>query len=920
MKWVSFVWVALLATVCLGQATTTATTPLGVEYAKGRGFQIMAGGVPITRGSGVQLYAPGWKEGYYSSSGGVGTSSNQYSAQNEWLVEHHAPQVDFNGAETVRRVDGTHIEWTLGGTLKSDKPARVEWALGQVNAFPMYGGSYAAPPGAKTPVVPEATRAGDAAPVIAGAKQIDLETGVGRLTFKVEEGAIELALLDGRRMPGRSWTQEQPTFWLGVLGAEITANEPFKFRVSVAFTPAPEATAAQGAKEATAPAVPTDRAFAAQPEPVRVIPRPKSMVMGEGRFVLTPETKLVVVTQSGVAAARSLANEAEERLGWAWRMYATESADPTGHTILFQRPNPARNWRPEEYAIDCGPKGLVVTAGDNAGYFYAAQTLAQLFQAEGNTVYFPACRIDDYPSLAFRGVHLFTGKDAMPLHRRLLERVIARYKMNHLVMQVDYTQWNTDPKLTTDFSVPKEQVAEYVKLVRQNTLEPIPLVQSLGHAEWMFKNGRNVELAEDPEVPYAYSVTNPATYAFIQLIYDETLALFGSRYFHIGHDEVSMRGRYPFREEARRWGKTKLFVYDTNRLHDYLADKGVRTMMWGDMLLSRDESNDSAANAPSADEAARRRAEISKDIVICDWHYTPSPPEDYKSLKVFRDAGFTTIACTWDNPENIYTFAQAARLYGAWGLLQTTWAGYSITARTVAEQPQQFAAYVLAAEYAWSANSPRPAELGWNAQEVFDRAMQPARMELGVRPGWMLNLSGVPGVEDLRDNFLGFGSALDLVAIRGDDRISNHLFWSGDGSYPAVVLGGALLKGDEARPRAVTLKCDLPAGATEVAFLQATAFPARAGDVVGEYELVYADGTTSATPLKYGQETRALTDTRGTHAAETAWSGRTAAGVPAALRMLRVTNPEPGKTIKAIRFSTDHPYASPILFGVTAVR
>jgi hypothetical protein len=437
----------------------------------------------------------------------------------------------------------------------------------------------------------------------------------------------------------------------------------------------------------------------------------------------------------------------------------------------------------------------------------------------------------------------------------------------------------------------------------------------------MFKNNQNLDLAEDPENPYAYSVTNPETYRFIQSIYAETLALFGPNYFHIGHDEVRMRGHYPNRALAKEWGWEKLFLYDTNRLHDWLASKGVGTMMWGDVLLSRDESNDGAASAESPEEAARLRDGIPKDTVICDWHYTPAPPEKYVSLRVFRDAGFRTIACTWSNPENIYTFAEAARLYGALGLLQTTWAGYSITDKTVAAAPEQFAAYVLAAEYAWSADSPRPADLPWNAQDVFEQSMNPTRMELGVRPGWLLNLSAVPNTADPRDHFLGLGDAFDLTHLHGDQRISNHLFWSGDGSYPAVVLAGALLPpGDKPHPSTVTLKCALPTGVRELDFLQTTAFPANPGEVVGGYELIYADGTTAPVPLRYGQETRALTDPGATPAARVASAGKTAAGLPVTLRLLRVTNPHPDKPLASIRLSTHHPYASPILFGVTAVK
>src|SRR5205085_9914236 len=139
-------------------------------------------------------------------------------------------------------------------------------------------------------------------------------------------------------------------------------------------------------------------------------------------------------------------------------------------------------------------------------------------------------------------------------------------KFNHIVLQCESTQWDTDRKIWIRSSIPKDQLAQYVKIARDNGIEPIPLVQSLGHMEWMFRNGANRELAEDPDQPYAYAVTNPKSYDFIHGIDAEAIELFKPlNYFHIGHDEVDMRGRYPHREDAKKLGKSALFATDVQR-------------------------------------------------------------------------------------------------------------------------------------------------------------------------------------------------------------------------------------------------------------------------------------------------------------------------------------------------------------------
>jgi hexosaminidase len=426
----------------------------------------------------------------------------------------------------------------------------------------------------------------------------------------------------------------------------------------------------------------------------------------------------------------------------------------------------------------------------------------------------------------------------------------------------------------------------------------------------MFKNGRNLDLAEDPETPYAYDVSNPKTYELIGGVYREALDVFQPKYFHIGHDEVTMRGSYPHRDANQGKSVTDLFLGDVRWMHDLFKPRDVRMMLWGDMLLAPGEANDTATFAMTKEDAAARRAGVPKDAIVCDWHYQPAKSEAYRSLKVLKDAAFTTIACTWYTPENIKGFADAARLYGAWGLLQTTWAGYSITDATLAREARQFSAYLLAAEYAWSADSPGPRELAWDADETFARLMKdPSPQPLTPRRGAQLDLSGAATVP--LD-----GDPLRLGAMPDEWRFDGVAF-----RRPvegAVALASPLLPADAKRVSSVTV--DYDAAAAELVFLQATAFPAQPNDHVGTIEITYADGTTApGVELRYGRNTRAWTDRGPAPDATLAWSGKTPDGLPVSLRLVRWTNPHPDRRLAKITFRTDHPYASPTLLGITAL-
>jgi hypothetical protein len=161
---------------------------------------------------------------------------------------------------------------------------------------------------------------------------------------------------------------------------------------------------------------------------------------------------------------------------------------------------------------------------------------------------------------------------------------------------------------------------------------------------------------------------------------------------------------------------TALVVEHANRLNDWLRGQGVEAMIWGDMLLGPGEAAD-AAHAKTLAEAEARRAAISTNIIVVDWHYVASA--DARSLAILQKAGFRVVAASWYTPENIRHLAQAALATGAEGLLQTTWMGYFPDARAMKSQLQQFTAFVLAAEYAWSGRNDAPTQLGYDPKEVF---------------------------------------------------------------------------------------------------------------------------------------------------------------------------------------------------------
>src|SRR5688572_20254472 len=125
-----------------------------VEYREDGGAQIALGGVPVIRGSSIQLHAPAWKKGYYSSNSSprkVEVNGSDRTITIRHLADKH---VKLAVTETYRIVGDNQLEVTLSGRLDSDVPAHLEWAIGYVHALALYGGGYSTGNGDVTPVVP----------------------------------------------------------------------------------------------------------------------------------------------------------------------------------------------------------------------------------------------------------------------------------------------------------------------------------------------------------------------------------------------------------------------------------------------------------------------------------------------------------------------------------------------------------------------------------------------------------------------------------------------------------------------------------------------------------------------------------------------------------------------------------------------
>ena len=967
--------------------------------------------VPLVRGGLVQVFAKDYSKGYYGSSSANARPTVETLADGgrayTTLFTYAAETQKFTAAQRIEVHPDNTVTFALRYRWDGPEPALLEWNTARLWAYPLIGATYRAEQAASAAStvdrigpLPKASKypADNLAPLW---QSLTFQgTAFGALDLRVGAGEpAEGVLFDGRN---DDYLRDEKLFWLGLLGAEMKPGQEMTRSFTLTL-PAPR----------TLPlAIPVSLSTETRPAKIVRIPdaaRPLPPLRDSlNHPVLIPEPKvvrfpaeetadfavvgpLVLDDRLPVGAEFDPVRQEMKRftgdINHETGVKAIVRTGPMGGHSISVRTEALATLPAEGYQLSVTPEEVQIVGRDPVGAFYGLQTLRQLLQRRANGRFvFAGASISDWPSLPFRGVHLFVGKEALPFHERLIERVLSRFKLNRMVLECEYAHWRTHPEVAVPYGMSLDDLRTDVASARAHFLEPIPLVNSLGHSEWIFANHQHQDFVEDINSQHAYDASNPASYKFIFDVFGEALDIFHPHLFHIGHDEVKVPsqdkdfGRYPARPANIRKGASALFIEDTDRLAEWLRGRGVRTILWSDMLLHESEGPVlpgvpimTAANAPNVAEAARRRSAMPTDAVIADWRYTPGD-EQRNGLDLFRQRGEETLACPWFQPENIRGWALQAIAHHSLGTLQTTWAGFDSSAGQLEGwyDYRQFTAYILAAEYAWSGQErhpydlfgkpfyrgfepPKPetplnsypafpqrkseAALPYDAMTVFNRAYRETQSAARQQPGWYLSLREAANIR-LNDTWPDALPLTAYVPTRNPHSADARDWPIEEREAPQIAdvgirtlgarPGGIMLRGllnreeiDESRPNAPRIAYPnavlLPvhAHAQWLFFLHAVAYAAEDNARVGAYVLHYADNSSAEIPLRYGREIRALDDdtAAATLSTDPVHWGKAAA--PLNLRLLRWKNPRPTVEIVSLEFRAEHPYAAPILFGVT---
>lgn len=905
--------------------------PWSVNFTGANGISLSYNGVPIIFKSTLYVMKPGWTGGLYNQR----TDKQEVQKKPDGALHVSGSSDYFHAEYELRALDAQTFEIHFRGELTQDVPAQIELNEGFFNANPIANRPFEATPrnadkSTFTGVVP-------AYPAKEGLAVNNLSPDFQTLNFDSRLGKVSIKVLsprpaifaDGRRYPHLR-SEKTPFFWLGWMAGTqpLKKGEPLETTVTIHIEPS-DANANEPLS--IQPKItPVADVFKMDNRQIQIVPKPKEMTVDAAKhFSITNATPWSVIAPAGetrlaAAVQRLMSGEWNITLpapnsikstfnGWC----GIRLGDNKPISITPEMINAAWAKHQDSYRLIVDKTGMTIVSPTARGAFYGVQTLAQMLRSDDKTVNAPFAEIEDWPTLQFRGAHWFPSQSGVPFDKKLIE-IMARNKMNYAVIQCEAARWDSHPEIAAPDSISKKDLQNLVDWCRANFIEPIPLIDQPGHATWMFRNNQNIDLAEDPKLPYAYSVNNPKAIQFVRDVMNEAIAIFHPKIFCIGSDEANMRGRFPNPDNplnAKDETVSSLLLKNLDVQHQWLADQGIKTMIWGDMFLNKDEGA-SSANASSIEEAKTRRAAIPKDVIVADWHYNNS--EKYPSLKLFQKEGLQTIAATWYRPENIRNFTQAAIADNAWGVLQTTWAGFFPNDKTLDTESRQFIAFILAADYSWSGRAESLDQLSYDAAKIWAKSYAP--QSLATRSGALIDISATAQVP--AKNWLGLGEGWDLNSFFDspnqaaprrfdgvDFRLSDQRFAVLSSAPAAMAPAGAL--------KELTININHTAG--EIAFLHSTLWKVDDGTAAARCIVEYTDGTKKEIDFSSPKNIAPWQDDTVTANAVSAWKGNSPANTPLHLYLFRWQNPQPEKTIARLIFQPVDAQAGYILAGLSLV-
>ncbi|MFC5284791.1 family 20 glycosylhydrolase [Pedobacter alpinus] len=362
---------------------------------------------------------------------------------------------------------------------------------------------------------------------------------------------------------------------------------------------------------------------------IGIIPAPQNVMVKSGYFKLTAQTALQYETNDDRKIAELFKELVKEKEGFDL-VVAKNFIQAPESVISFNSVN-ANGLAEEAYVLEVNDSHIHLSGGDR-GVFYAMQSLTQLYLNGLDNHQIPQCKIIDQPRYAYRGLHLDVSRHIFPLDfiKKYID-LMAVYKLNNFHWHLTDDQgWRIEikkyPKLTEiggyraqtvvgnyHDRMPQwfdgnryggfytqEEVKEVVAYANTKFINVIPEIEMPGHAMAALAAYPELGCGTNPGpyktaekwgvFPDIFCAGKDNTFDFVEDVLTEVMALFPSKYIHIGGDEApkTVWKTCSFCQKRIKNNRLKneesLQSYFIQRVEKFVNSKGRSIIGWDEIL------------------------------------------------------------------------------------------------------------------------------------------------------------------------------------------------------------------------------------------------------------------------------------------------------------------------------------------------
>lgn len=371
---------------------------------------------------------------------------------------------------------------------------------------------------------------------------------------------------------------------------------------------------------------------------INLIPQPTKVELKEASFQIKKATSIAVSENNQQKAVNYLSGLFKKAAGFPLRI--SQSAE--GNIVFTENKSLSK----EAYKLEVSSNGISIEAADEAGYFYAVQTLRQLLpnEIESKTEtdtkwYVPCVSIEDKPRFKWRGMHMDFSRHFFSIDevKEFLD-YMALYKLNTYHMHLTDDQgwrieikkyplltkkgaWRveskndiqcnelakTDPSFAIDPQhyhtingqkmyggfFTQEQIKEIVKYADERCITVVPEIDMPGHFKAAIDNYPYLSCTGEAGWGKLFSVPaclgQEVTYEFVENILSEVAELFPGDYIHIGGDEVNIKSWTECKKcqneikQNHLKDEHELQTHFNRRIENFLHSKGKKLMGWDEI-------------------------------------------------------------------------------------------------------------------------------------------------------------------------------------------------------------------------------------------------------------------------------------------------------------------------------------------------